>query len=96
MAKISFFAFLFCFYFAYATEPEAFRSKIVGGTETAPNEFPWIVHLTAREPDGLPTNYAGSLITDRCILTGGFVLNRYVRFTANACLKIQANLILGP
>ena len=68
----------FSAYSAYATDSATFKSKIVGGTEAAPNEFPWIVHLLAREPDGLPTNFEGSLITDRCILTGSFVFDRYL------------------
>jgi secreted trypsin-like serine protease len=43
--------------------------KIVGGVETAPNEFPWQAYLQVELESGSTYSCAGSLVSERWILT---------------------------
>ena len=43
--------------------------KIVGGVETAPNEFPWQAYLQVEMESGKIYSCTGSLVSERWILT---------------------------
>ncbi|XP_014215637.1 melanization protease 1-like [Copidosoma floridanum] len=48
---------------------EDFSSRIIGGTLTQPNEFPWMTALEYSTPYGQRLSCGGSVITNRYILT---------------------------
>jgi secreted trypsin-like serine protease len=50
--------------------------KIVGGVETAPNEFPWQVFLVLEKANNKFVACGGSLISDRWILTAAHCLDK--------------------
>lgn len=53
------------------------ESKIIGGEETAPNEFPWQATLMVKSNYGTNT-CGGSLIADRWILTSASCLESWL------------------
>ncbi|XP_046448077.1 chymotrypsin-like elastase family member 2A [Daphnia pulex] len=46
-----------------------FTSRIVGGSQTMANEFPWMAHLLIRDIDGQLFHCGGTLISDTHVLT---------------------------
>ena len=56
-------------------------AKIVGGTETLPNEFPWQALLILEQTQG-SARYAcgGSLIGNQWVLTAAHCLDKYVTY----------------
>ncbi|KAI9559089.1 hypothetical protein GHT06_015878 [Daphnia sinensis] len=62
-------------------------SRIVGGSESAPNEFPWMVHIQAKYWDGSWAPCGGTLISKDWVLTAAHCLFEVI----NAKLTLGAH-----
>jgi len=57
--------------------PPSIDSRIVGGSVTVPNEFPWQAFLIAYLPSGGANYCGGSLISNQWVLTAAHCLQGY-------------------
>ena len=60
--------------------PSVKSSKIVGGTEAAPNEFPWQVFLIVTFPNRPEVQCAGTLIYQDWVMTVAHCMEGYFSF----------------
>ena len=82
---------VFIFSNHYTSAVETYDEKIVGGEETVPNQYPWMVRLELGYWSGYIAHCGGTLISERWVLT----TNQCTYAVVNVTIVLGAHDISG-